>query len=619
MIASPLLTICLADSDYKMLPRMKELEDYDPRELLKLAMSAQVDSTAATAFEDFLVVTRDEHTKPEVISGIRTFAARRGMFYKTAMLVALENQGVGVAQELAKGQDATGRLLASAILACGAKSSYLSKEKWESTIYSEGEDDEDESEELTARKRKLKKKEAAAGEFPVILLQSNNPRTVELAIIAAAYSRNAECAGDINAIQSRDAGVLSARILYAALNKLEITEAMIKSALESISAREKAEAAADRKPQKTQDVESPFLAAMALASFDPAPSPICTFCEAMGIIGGEQNLPVLFSGLRHRDLRVQMDAVRAIRAIRSRAALPELLKIVPSCHWGVLVEVCRAIGEMPDKSAVPVLIARLEKEKGRMRLDLTHALSAIAGDQKGQTAAEWMGWWKTNGPSFEVNAEASAEFIKKVPVQAVVVIPALGHFYGLCIYSDRFSYVIDTSMSMKGPRIDSLKPELKTSVQNLKPIVLYNIVNFGGDISVMSSRLTGRREMGVEKGTAMELTGGTRAFDAIERAFFLEGLDTIYFLTDGAPCAGQINKWSGILRAMTIMNRYRQVAVWCVDFDPAPRNEAYMKNLVAEYWGKIDSVPVMAGFDDGEGERKGKGGGKKKGGGGKKK
>ena len=69
--------------------------------------------------------------------------------------------------------------------------------------------------------------------------------------------------------------------------------------------------------------------------------------------------------------------------------------------------------------------------------------------------------------------------------------------------------------------------------------------------------------------------GGTNIFDALESAFELAGVgakdryyrslvDTIYFLSDGAPSAGRITDTNAILEEVGRMNRFRKIVIHAI-------------------------------------------------------
>jgi len=256
------------------------------------------------------------------------------------------------------------------------------------------------------------------------------------------------------------------------------------------------------------------------------------------------------------------------------------------------VEVCQALSLLPDKRVGPALIQRLEQEKGRMRLDLVHALSCITGEQHAETAEGWKDWWVKNQATFEVDPAASETFRKKTRVQDVNV-PGNGFFYGLTIYSDRFCYVVDSSASMKGDRIESLRESMLASLEGLKEHVMFNIVNFGGEVVILyPGAMTDDRRDGKRHIEEMDLSWGTRTMDAMEQACLIPGMDTIYFLSDGAPVRGQTQVWHEISKVLRVINRYRPVAVFMVGFEPSAGNRAAMDGISNEHYGREEPTEM---------------------------
>ncbi|MDF3130884.1 VWA domain-containing protein [Kiritimatiellaeota bacterium B1221] len=315
---------------------------------------------------------------------------------------------------------------------------------------------------------------------------------------------------------------------------------------------------------------------------------------------GQLKLPELQSlvefALAHSDTAVQIEAVRALRSYGlNEQSIITLAKFLPQASGPVLPDLCATLGLYPDARMVPLLLLRLQKEEGRYRLDLSHALASIAGHQEGGNTEEWIDWWKKTRSVFEVDRAASKKFWNETPVQTMSA-RSYGSFYGMSIYSHRLAYVVDTSLSMKGSRINSLRENFTQSLESLKPVsgqvgwrkpeVRFNIIDFGGDVVAMESEgLTDDINEGLNRVEEMPLTYGTRTYDALDRGLELEGVDSIYFLSDGAPYWGQVESWSSVLEALDLLTLHDPVAIWCVAFDPKGDNGKAMKTLALENSG----------------------------------
>jgi uncharacterized protein YegL len=278
--------------------------------------------------------------------------------------------------------------------------------------------------------------------------------------------------------------------------------------------------------------------------------------------------------------------------VGSEKSLSLLLeKVAADTPWPVLVPLLSAVGRIPAKESLPVLIGRLKSENGRLRLDLNYALASITGAQHGKTADEWQTWWQANAPTFRVDRARTAQFREQHAVQDMQV-PALGSFYNLDIVSSRVVFVVDTSMSMRGDKISSLKTHLGSTLSMLHSAVQFNVVDFGGLIGLMKPHgLVAPHEIRIalERVEQLTLSGGTRAYDAMELATALPGMDTMILLTDGAPVAGKFDAWPRLIAAVGILHRYWPVAIWCLEFSARGANHAAMTELSGRNWGRTRS------------------------------
>ena len=455
--------------------------------------------------------------------------------------------------------------LASALVHFAAKRSYVEseqakKQKHMATYFKDGLDGGGANMGAKGKKGGTSKKGV---KVPERLLKVRDAAVAERAMLAAAYNKDKSLSELIGRIEPQSPGMFAAKLLYDARTGGTIEQDRVTGAL-----------------GKVMNVRNPInRVSSRLSTWNASVPPACVLVHALGETGDEAFLPVLHKALFHPDIRVQADAARAIKAIGSAESIPVLAKSLSGCQWPVLIEVCDAIGQMPDKRMIKPLVGRLGKESGRFRQDVVYALSSIAGAQEGKTVREWVEWYKSHGENFEVDPAASKEYRKEQFVQRMSV-PSYGFFYGLSIYSDRFCFVVDTSASMKGGRIKSLRENMTQTLNSLRGNPLYNIIDFGGDVITMyPGSLTEDRVVGIDRVAEMPLTGATRSFDALERGCYLAEVDTLIFLSDGAPIRGAIDPWSQIFSALGMINYYRPLAIMSIDFDPRPGNQQNMRWL----------------------------------------
>jgi len=69
-------------------------------------------------------------------------------------------------------------------------------------------------------------------------------------------------------------------------------------------------------------------------------------------------------------------------------------------------------------------------------------------------------------------------------------------------------------------------------------------------------------------------------------------VDTVFFLSDGAPARDSMRSWDDIQRAVLMITRYCRTTFSCIDFDPKAGNQAAMIQLADDNFGKHESVEV---------------------------
>ena len=419
---------------------------------------------------------------------------------------------------------------------------------------------------------------AAAAAVLGRLLKSKDPEVVECAILAAARLRLPDLRQAIAASgEVRSPAIIAARVLYLAKIGDPIPEAAIKKVF-----------APDSKTVLARGAKLPPLLSYAIRM------PALTYgCQALGELHDAKYVEYLNQAIQDIDSRVQIDAARAMEQIASEHSLPALLERVASrqTSWPVLVHVLSAVGAIPSKDSIPVLISRLAKEKGRFSMDVIYALSSIAGQQKAMDAADWGKWWEANQATFVADKQRTAKFRQEKEIQDMRM-PGGVVFYDLNIISRNVVFIIDTSNSMRGTKLDSAKTNLTRTLQTLDDGVRFNVVNFGGIVHILKpTGLITHDEIAetINEVKYLDTTGGTRTFDAIELAMTQPGMDTAIVLTDGAPVAGKFCAWPRLTGALGILSRYYPVAIWGLQFDAAAGNLAAMEEMTNRHWGRTGS------------------------------
>ncbi|MEM9347695.1 MAG: VWA domain-containing protein [Planctomycetota bacterium] len=306
-----------------------------------------------------------------------------------------------------------------------------------------------------------------------------------------------------------------------------------------------------------------------------------------------------------QDLHTAVYSTRALSRIGGEGLPIKLIEAMDEeTPWPVRVAIYNAAGFNPDKTAVKLLRQRYNEETGRFRQDALYALLCIvAGQPDGLTIEAFDEWWALNGEGFEVDVKASRQWRGQNKIWKVQIAPIAG-FYESAVISDRPVFSVDASKSMEGAQIESLKQTLNEVVDSFPTRVKFNIVDFGGHCRTLAPGgmiPAKNRKAAMQQFTYdMELTFGTRTYDAIERAMDIPGMDTVHFLSDGSPYGSHIKNWSRIEYATRLYCSTAPVAVHIIYF-PNPGQKvnaggitALMKRYAHANAGNFHVIQVQA-------------------------
>lgn len=217
-----------------------------------------------------------------------------------------------------------------------------------------------------------------------------------------------------------------------------------------------------------------------------------------------------------------------------------------------------------SKASIEPMIARLKKEKGRVRADLLAALRDLTGagfaDQK-----QWRAWWAKEASRFEVRPVAAGSDKARQSKTAAT-------YWDIPVDSERVAFVVDTSGSMKQPfgtgnalRIDEAKRQLTQVFDRLPKGAKVDVVAFADVALVMFGKLQalGRSKRKAADTFVQELVakGPTDLHEALQRVFELDDVDTVFVLTDGKPSVGAVVDYERLTQEVARWNIGRGIRI----------------------------------------------------------
>ena len=274
-----------------------------------------------------------------------------------------------------------------------------------------------------------------------------------------------------------------------------------------------------------------------------------------------------------------------------------------------------ALGRVRHVDSIGPLIERMAVEEGRLIEDIGAALARITGRDFGARVDAWQNFWKTFEGRFQLPTDEELKKLAEVKAQRKEQYegaPGSVSYNGVETPSQSIVFVIDVSGSMEQEvvskerfkegtypswkRIDVIKTELIKTIRHLEPYVRFNVIAFATDVKLWkkgqvkanplnkSSAETwvGRLEAigGSSKedlarvglvGSANLEGGKTNTYAALMAALGVEEgkettdyeteIDTIFFLSDGRPTAGEYVETVDIVDRITELNKLKKLVL----------------------------------------------------------
>jgi hypothetical protein len=358
-----------------------------------------------------------------------------------------------------------------------------------------------------------------------------------------------------------------------------------------------------------------------LARFDDAKLQVAVL-RALRDLSADDHSKIFLDGLESKHWETRAIAVDIIGGTHDPAVLPELLPLLADPFPEVQVAVVQALRKIGGRAVVPPLIAALKTAAGRVRDDIADTLLWLVGHDLGPDAIAWESWWGIHGASAEVKGITREEFdrLRKESEGA-----STGTYYGLRVISDYVTFVVDISNSMEEPyrveveepgkeeeekgtsvakkkkkekketverrKIDVARDELHRALTGLKNGTQFNLILFdtqvkrwNPELTVMSDEI---REEAIAFVKDIDPGGMTNVFDAVMTAIADPKVNTIYFLSDGAPTSGKVTAPEQILELVRAENEIRKVKIHTIGFHLAPDAEDLMRRLAEENLGSF--------------------------------
>ena len=299
---------------------------------------------------------------------------------------------------------------------------------------------------------------------------------------------------------------------------------------------------------------------------------------------------------KSKNLYIRLAAISSLPVVGEEKAVPLLRKyLADTKNWRIQLAAIEACRRMRSAASVDLLIERVGKQAGRLKIELLMALYGLTGVSMAYSQDDWKNWWEVNREGYTPPLDMASEERAARETSVHFEGEDKSTYFGLKVISDRLCFIGDTSGSMSGPttyngdsveRIEVMKQELLRLVKTFKQRTYFNVYFFSDHYRRAFKQITkiskGSFKTASKFVTNAAATGGTNLYDPLEDAINDPYVDTIYFLSDGAPSAGKLTDPKKILKAVRKLNRLRRIKIHAISIG---RDSELMRKIAKQNSG----------------------------------
>ena len=344
--------------------------------------------------------------------------------------------------------------------------------------------------------------------------------------------------------------------------------------------------------------------------------------KALQHLEAEDQSRTFHKALKSPHWTVRACAVDIFGDTRDPEVVRVLVPLLTDPFLEVQVSAVQALRKIGGRDVVEALIKAVKKSEGRVLDDISDTLLWLTGKDFGPNPISWKAWWDQQGDSAEIKGITREEFEK---IRAESADRTTGTYYGLRVISRFVTFIVDVSGSMEEPYfVDSLKlpggrikrgtdvgeepgsgrkkrekiakievarRELLRVIDGIPNGTQFNIIAFESTFTLWRPALV---EMGdairhdaMDHVRGLTPRGMTNIYDTLMSALDDPEVNTIYFLSDGAPTMGKIMDTEGILEQVRARNAERKVKIHTIGFHLDPAASILMRRLAQENHGSF--------------------------------
>lgn len=325
---------------------------------------------------------------------------------------------------------------------------------------------------------------------------------------------------------------------------------------------------------------------------------------------------------KHKEPVVRTQLIAALAKRGEREAYIAVLTALYDPETYVILGTLVALEEKKDLGSISHLINALkhQAEKGRRTGAAAHeirkTLKKLTGGLEFDTWSQWKAFWDKNEKGFDPNPRGKPKITEERGDSSTAVVEKLEipEFFGIEVPPQNIVFLLDVSISMKisdeipaeegsneppkkRMRVRRVQNELANVLSKLPSDTQFTVISFSDEIKHFSTGLVkatpGNKNRAIRFVRRFDPKGMTHTDDALQAAFAVKSVRTIFLLSDGSPVRdGTVIDVPTILEDVNRMNRFRRVQIHTIGFkNTADEVGWFLDRLAYDHRGEYVEIP----------------------------
>ncbi len=268
----------------------------------------------------------------------------------------------------------------------------------------------------------------------------------------------------------------------------------------------------------------------------------------------------------------RVQSTLAMRWFRDEAAFEATIARLQDESWAVRSAAAESLLEMRRIESIPHLLNAYSSESGRVANELYDTLCKLTGEDFGPALGAWKNWYNDRKVGYALpDSETSSKKLLASRELRDREGGSTAAYHGIPIPQGGVVFILDSSGSMnnrfspKKTYYEYFSQLLSETIQNLAGTTRFNIIFFESGVRAWKNELQEASKENIE--SAREFLrnnlpgGGTNIYDSLMTALEMDGVQTIFFMTDGEPTAGAYRTRSEIFTRFRRKNRDKRIVL----------------------------------------------------------